>query len=1358
MRKHGTKFWLAMLLSLSMIVTMTPTMTFAAGTGGNEENSRYRIVALNGYDQYFGFHSALIGGPLDDDPNEIATPGYAYAGDTYNYVLKVDGVVQESNVSWTINGSNGSVFSWGAGALNKSTLTLEAVNPGTVTVTAKYNGSSVRVATITVEGDVRSGNCGEDGDNITWVLDSSRKLTISGSGYMQWFEQGKAPWYQWAKKITSVEIKGDIENIGSYAFYKCNSVKSFIIPESVTYVGTGAFYNCRSVKSINLPNVTEIDWKAFRGCSNLKYITISDDADYIGRAAFRDCASLVHFTLPEKLDGVSARTFMGCVKLESVDLPEKCETIGDEAFCRCSSLKEINIPNSVYWIGPWAFESCESLAEIVLPASLEEVSRCTFYRCTSLKNIVIPEKVTSIEGQAFYYCTGLETVVIEGNSLLKIMDRAFYSCGKLCEINLPDSLQYVGYSVFYRCDSLDRITIPSSVTTIKSGAFDYVRVIYGEKNSEAHRYAEEHGIHFREIGADPIDISTLTFEEIPDQPFDPDGVCPYLDLYEGDYDYYLIEGVDYTASYFNNTSPGVGIVQITGIGDYTGIITRTFNIIPGKKLSWNVDYELEKTSYDYTGSPIEPVFTLKDGDYVLVEGQDYNIVDYEYNIEGDYDGEAYIVVEGIGDYFGTMRIWFSINLPWIAKGKCGDNGDNVQWILSRDGVLTISGSGQMDNYSSAIAPWYSSDDIKKVVIEEGVTSVGEDAFEYCYELNAVSLPSGIQSIGARAFYYCVKLAEINIPSSVRSIGDSAFYNSNIREVTLPEGIPEIKNYTFYNCKSLKSVSIPEGVTRIGYYAFRDCTNLNEISIPESVTSIDNYAFYNCASIASLCIPGGVRYIYNTSFYNCSNLSELTISEGVEYIYAEAFYGCYSLRQLSLPESLLGIENQAFYGCRLEHVDIPSMTQLGSNVFGYDVDKNFSIGGYSGSPAQQYARAYSIPFTPLCTHNAETGLGLTYVEQTSANCETPGYAAHYYCPKCEKTYRYVTSGSGSIKPVGGYAFNLPTRGYVETTMDQLVNQPALGHDWEKSGDNYRCKRCNIETTNPSFTQAWSSLGVIGSVPQTLMEVGYTDTDTLKNALTDKVKSINGFADAEVVLRDYHAYIATATYHEDMSQYEAELRKMQPSISIYNCFNNLRELSIEELQQYDFVAVKISSLEGTTGVAELVPCELEGDGRYIRIDAYGSGMFAIGCVNRSTIKLTGTLIGYSNRSDVRVSAMPLDDQGSGRSVVATNGMYSMNLASGKYELMAIADGCISKKYTIEISNPRGQDIEIYQIGDADSSGSITAEDVTAIARHVAKIERCEDEFQLQLFDTNKDGDISAEDITHLARYLAKIIKYL
>ena len=179
--------------------------------------------------------------------------------------------------------------------------------------------------------------------------------------------------------------------------------------------------------------------------------------------------------------------------------------------------------------------------------------------------------------------------------------------------------------------------------------------------------------------------------------------------------------------------------------------------------------------------------------------------------------------------------------------KSGSCGPNLKWHLTDDGVLTITGKGEMYDYS--YTPW-SNDDLTRVIIGNGVTTIGEAAFRSCSHLTSVTIPNSVTTIGGWAFSICSSLTSVTIPNSVTTIGDNAFIG----------------------CSSLTSVTIPNSVTRIGSEAFSDCTNLQKVNIGNSVKTIGEFAFNKCTNITQISseavVPptceSGVFFYVNTS--------------------------------------------------------------------------------------------------------------------------------------------------------------------------------------------------------------------------------------------------------------------------------------------------------------------------------------------------------------------------------------------------------------------------------------------------------------------------------------------------------------
>ncbi|MDO4983729.1 MAG: leucine-rich repeat protein [Eubacteriales bacterium] len=316
----------------------------------------------------------------------------------------------------------------------------------------------------------------------------------------------------------------------------------------------------------------------------------------------------------------------------------------------------------------------------------------------------------------------------------------------------------------------------------------------------------------------------------------------------------------------------------------------------------------------------------------------------------------------------------------VASGECGEN---IIWRLDKDGTLTFTGTGAIpdyllkDNLMGAYytsAPWGETHrfDVKKIVIGDGITRVGNTAFCGCAMLEeismpdsmmeigdwafaytdivSISIPENVTTVGRYVFYQCNNLKEVTIPDSVTGIGNEAFSecvslmrinvgeeNTNYRsidgvlfnksatkliiyprqhgaEYTIPSGVTGIDDGTFSNCASLTTVEIPDSVISIGNEAFLSCTGLTGIEIPNSVTSIGSWAFCGCANISALVLPDGLTNIESYTFLGCSGLVEIKIPDGVKRIKGCSFDQCINLRSVTIPRSVSYVGNHVFSEC------------------------------------------------------------------------------------------------------------------------------------------------------------------------------------------------------------------------------------------------------------------------------------------------------------------------------------------------------------------------------------------------------------------------------------------------------------
>ena len=181
-----------------------------------------------------------------------------------------------------------------------------------------------------------------------------------------------------------------------------------------------------------------------------------------------------------------------------------------------------------------------------------------------------------------------------------------------------------------------------------------------------------------------------------------------------------------------------------------------------------------------------------------------------------------------------LLITLLVSLSAYAE-RSGTCGDNLQWKLTDEGVLTITGIGEMKDWGRNARPWSPYSDVKQVIIGDGVTTIGGSAFSYCSSLTSLTIPNSVTDIGSSAFSGCSSLTSVTIGNSVTTIGSGAFFScSSLTSVTIGNSVTTIGYYAFSGCSSLTSVTITNSVTTIGYYAFSGCKNVKQITV-EAVT-------------------------------------------------------------------------------------------------------------------------------------------------------------------------------------------------------------------------------------------------------------------------------------------------------------------------------------------------------------------------------------------------------------------------------------------------------------------------------------------------------------------------------------------
>ncbi|MCD7843058.1 MAG: leucine-rich repeat domain-containing protein, partial [Clostridiales bacterium] len=709
------------------------------------------------------------------------------------------------------------------------------------------------------------GDFGEDGDNLHWVL-ADGVLTISvnegcDNGWMGEMSRGDAPWYDMRHSIDTVIIEDGVEHIGNYAFYTCTNLGEVSVPDSVTDVGDWVFAQCPNLGSVELSNsvgwigyytfyrsglntftipnnsglteicdgtfqgtnlesisiprrITSIGYAAFQDCGNLSEVTFSGTSklSYIGDSAFQNCSSLTNIDIPSGVTTIEDWAFQGCSALESVTLPddEDFTRVPSGMFSDCESLTSVTIPDSVTEIGNDAFANCTSLESVNIPDGVDYIYSWTFYNCSSLESITLPDGVTGIDDEAFRDCSSLTSINMP-ESLTRICWAAFADCSSLESITLPDGVTVIEDEAFRDCSSLTSINMPESLTQIWGAAFEGCSSLSGDLVIPD---------SVTEIGGEAFyGCSSLTSVTLPSNE-------EYTGISERTF--------QYCSGLTSVTIPDT----VTSIGGsaFEGCTSLEYIEIPDSvdNIEWWAFAYCPLTGLEDDTLVInENVYNVGDNAFygcgfhnVIIYSTEIDLGGGAFGWDGD-DEEAYGTIDGftVYGYSDTSAQWYAddndltfVGLDWEYEGQCGDN---VYWTIE-NGTLTLYTEGEAEDEEQNGRMWDYDDwddspfggrsDIKSIVVSDGVTYIGNGAFQNCYNLESLYLGADVNDIsfGGGAFVWCTSLSSIEV-----SENNETFY-------TVDDVLFRDEGYTlclYPSCKEGDSYTVPDGVGYIEQWAF-----------------------------------------------------------------------------------------------------------------------------------------------------------------------------------------------------------------------------------------------------------------------------------------------------------------------------------------------------------------------------------------------------------------------------------------------------------------------------------------------------------------------------------------------------------
>lgn len=304
----------------------------------------------------------------------------------------------------------------------------------------------------------------------------------------------------------------------------------------------------------------------------------------------------------------------------------------------------------------------------------------------------------------------------------------------------------------------------------------------------------------------------------------------------------LVEGKDYTVSFKNNVSAGTATATITGMGDYTGTVIRTFTINKAHLDSQTI--KLSKTSYTYNGKTKKPAVTVKVNGNTLKEGTDYTVT-YKNNKN---IGTATVTIKGKGNYTGTVTKQFTIKVKkgtkiTVSKNKYEVTGDaTVKFTGTKSSSKTLNipktvkyGGKTFKVTAIASKALKGNKKVTKVTIEANITSIGSSAFAGCTKLTTVTIGKNVKTIGASAFEGCKKLSKVTIGKAVTKIGDKAFKNcTGLKSITIPSKVTTYGKQAFYGCKNLKNITFKsKNIVTAGKDAFIKIYAKATVKVPKN---------------------------------------------------------------------------------------------------------------------------------------------------------------------------------------------------------------------------------------------------------------------------------------------------------------------------------------------------------------------------------------------------------------------------------------------------------------------------------------------------------------------------------------------
>lgn len=728
---------------------------------------------------------------------------------------------------------------------------------------------------------VKNGNCGADGDNVTWTFYDDGKLIISGEGATYDYRWNESPLYGCAN-VKTVVIEDGVTHIGDYLFSYSKSIVEIIIPESVTSISENNFENSTNLKAIKVDENNE----SFLSENGVLFN--KDKTNLIKYPTAKEGAS---YTVPESVVTLNEKAFDYCINIEKVILGSKVTNLSNNLFNWCENLKQVEFLGEITEIGDGAFWGCGSLSNITIPDSVTTIGSHAFWSCELLKTVNIPENVSYIGSQAFGSCDSLESITVDAqNNYYSAENGVLYNKDKTELVQYPngkkDSVFVVNentetiksYAVYYS-EYLEHLVLHNNLTKIESSGiytWNFLRIYYAGTEEDWNKIEETANIEYRDV---KVYYNTTCVHESSDDRY-CDACGKIVELGNGICGENDGDNVVWTL-YIN----GDFVISGSGAMDYPDRAADVVSMIKNVIIEPGVTATCEGLFAEFFA--IESV-TIPASMTNIGYASFANCMSLK-SITVDKNNEYYTSDNGV--LFNKDK---SVLITYPA-------GNTATEYVVPDSVTSI--------FDGAFA---SSVNLTEIVIPDSVETIGEYAFIYSANLTEVDIPNSVTSIGEGVFECCEKLESVKIGSSVASIGDGAFYEcASLKNITVdidneyylsddygalfdidktelivypaaseetryvvPDSVTSILDCAFHKAENLTQVVIPDSVTTIGSDVFRGCTSLTSMILPQNITTIDNSVFCDCENLTSVTIPSGVTSFGFQAFKNCTKLTDV----------------------------------------------------------------------------------------------------------------------------------------------------------------------------------------------------------------------------------------------------------------------------------------------------------------------------------------------------------------------------------------------------------------------------------------------------------------------------------------------------